>query len=132
MNKKTILCAMLLACASPLAAGAATATPLHDTALEAAAQRQLSERLGELDSLLRGSFSATEAPDYSAPSDKKETQADASDKQGSLPVLAERFSRMMPKIDRVIFTGSVAPVVRAAVFPALPSGSPYPNEGHAD
>ena len=132
MNKKMILCAMLLACASPVLAGTANATPLHDTALEAAAQRQLSERLGDLDSLLRGGFAVTQSPEYSVPSEGKDAQINASDKQGSRLVAVERFSRVMPKIDRVIITGSVAPIVRAAVFPALPSGSPYPNEGHAD
>ncbi|MCB1417750.1 MAG: hypothetical protein KDJ74_01605 [Notoacmeibacter sp.] len=130
MKKKMIAIALLFAGTMP-----AMAAPAYDRNLEAAAQRALSDRIGALKDTLRGTFATGDAPSMSAPvaTLAPVLVGEAPGWENGLARAEEaRFTAGTVQVDRVILTGSVRPMREAALFPPLPSGTPFSNEGHDD
>ncbi|MCB1382502.1 MAG: hypothetical protein KDJ73_06160 [Notoacmeibacter sp.] len=130
MKKKIIAIALAMTSAAP-----AFAAPRYDRNLEAAAQRALAERIGDLKLELRGTFAPDEKPSMSVPVVKLTpvlASGIAGWDNGLAPAREARFTAELPQVDRVVLTGSVRPMAEAAIFPPLPSGMPFSNEGHDD
>lgn len=107
--KRTLMAAMAVQCA--WLAGAHGA-PAYDRSLEDAAKRVIAERIGDVASVLRGTFDAGRKPEYSKPLNRPEMRRDRRFRpvwdRGLAPAVEPFHSGHVP-VDRVVLTGSVVP-----------------------
>ncbi len=107
--KKTIIALFAVQCAW---LSAAHAVPAYDRTLEEAAKKMVAQRIGEVASVLRGTFEAGRKPEYSTPQPRPHLHSGSYTREtwyGGLEAVHASLPASRVAVDRVVLTGSVIP-----------------------